>query len=742
MPSKIRCLHLTDFHQGLPGSDQETYWTTIKQRFFADIPRLLQLMEGPIDMILFTGDLTQSGTREQFALFTSTLEEIVDCIACSNRDAYANELSEPGIAEPIVLFVPGNHDLQWLDDRRDAEPYLQYFHDPHDASWRNRFWEDHPYRRKIVNEQFKEYQNWLDGWYRKHRQPAFSRNTPKKLIAGDFAATIRRGAFELYVVGLNSAFLHLARGEYKGKLEVDPCQLRAVVDPDWEKSHHAALLLTHHPIDWLAERSASQFKEHIFDSERFAAHLHGHMHLPSAGREATSPRFWNQGAALFSAEPDPNGNVRRIFGYSAICIEPINQKDGLINIWPRQAKLENEHWRIAPDKTLGLLRNEKLATPAHFQPLRAILPFLPTHSLSNVTPELVDFDTNLYVSHFAKEQELLDCLLGNKTKRSICIEGPPQAGKRSLWNRVKSLFIKNFLEEKQAPVFIEIDINNLSHLNLDSFLFEFAERIIRRLTRDPVEIEKRLLRIKEKQNLKLAVSDLVEDVLKRDHRIVVLELLGAAPLWIHKPLEGARAQLRAWIKSSHDLSGYWQRLRIVILCSTFGRPAMETGSIGSSLLPVLHRVQVPRFNTAQIGELAQKHQIQLSENQCAILYKRTGGHAGLLVATFEDHTRSGQKQLSLSLSNVRTAYSAYIGETKELISESLDKPAVAALRKLMKAKDFKLAAESENDGGRGELLDGLKDLHAHGLAYLDRDEGGEVDYYYLANEIIPLALSE
>ena len=50
--------------------------------------------------MLFTGDLTQSADPQQFREFTQTLDEIFKHLRSLGSD-------------PVLLVVPGNHDLVW-----------------------------------------------------------------------------------------------------------------------------------------------------------------------------------------------------------------------------------------------------------------------------------------------------------------------------------------------------------------------------------------------------------------------------------------------------------------------------------------------------------------------------------------------------------------------------------------------------------------------------------------------------
>jgi 3',5'-cyclic AMP phosphodiesterase CpdA len=56
-------LHLTDLHWGLDG--QGCLGPTLRGPFFEDLEKVLE-RTGPVDAVLFTGDLVQSGESEQF----------------------------------------------------------------------------------------------------------------------------------------------------------------------------------------------------------------------------------------------------------------------------------------------------------------------------------------------------------------------------------------------------------------------------------------------------------------------------------------------------------------------------------------------------------------------------------------------------------------------------------------------------------------------------------------------------
>lgn len=101
----LNWLHLTDLHWGLSG--QPTLFPNLKGKFFDDLEILLEKCD-PWDLIFFTGDLVQSGKREEF----ETLEA---AFFGDLRKFFLNRLGY----EPVMLAVPGNHDL----DRKALERF-------------------------------------------------------------------------------------------------------------------------------------------------------------------------------------------------------------------------------------------------------------------------------------------------------------------------------------------------------------------------------------------------------------------------------------------------------------------------------------------------------------------------------------------------------------------------------------------------------------------------------------------
>ena len=360
--SPIGLLHLTDLHQGMDG--QKTLWPNVKEKFLEDLSRMHD-KAGPWDLIVFTGDLTQGGSRAEFDALDATLNEILEHLASLG-------------STPSLLAVPGNHDLQRPRESVALDALAKWHSKP--AIAKEFFNNRSVATRQIVNQAFAEYTRW---W---NRRAATARlELQHGELPGEFAATFQKDGLRLALVGLNSSFLHFRDGMWE-KLDVDPHQFFGVnKDPiAWLKTHHAALLLTHHPPEWIYPLVRGRFRSEINPPERFVAHLFGHMHEAAArvvSEGAASPRRSFQGLSLFGlreTSDDRSGSrIERNHGYAALRLSVRGDK-GEITIWPRRLQLLKgaDYWRLVPDTHCYDLELNNEAAQFYFKPNQPI-PTLP-----------------------------------------------------------------------------------------------------------------------------------------------------------------------------------------------------------------------------------------------------------------------------------------------------------------------------------------------------------------------------
>lgn len=353
----VSWLHFTDLHFG--EKQHSRLWPNVHDELVAELGRL-HGVTGPWDLIVFTGDLTNRGLPEEFDKVDRWLAKLMACI---------DELQQ---ARPAVLAVPGNHDLQ-----RPADPNhpivkgLRKWHS--DDSVRSDFFGHNRYcYRSPVENAFASYGDW---WRKTCRDQITRLNLQPGSVPGDFSATINKQGLSLGIIGLNSAYLHLAHDVQPQQLALDVKQLLAVCDNepgDWARRRHASLLLTHHPPDWLPKLGASsqaEYKREIYKEHRFVAHLYGHMHEADSsimGVVGEEPRRSIQGRALFAVEPYASESRmrEREHGFGIFRLEVKQPGDqAVLRIWPRRLQEEPTVQFVADTRMGRMIHDREIAFP-------------------------------------------------------------------------------------------------------------------------------------------------------------------------------------------------------------------------------------------------------------------------------------------------------------------------------------------------------------------------------------------
>jgi tetratricopeptide (TPR) repeat protein len=354
--TRFGILHLTDLHYGL--KEQESIFPNIRRNFFEDLKRLYQ-HSAPWDLILFTGDLVQSGEPEQFNRLNDLLEKL-------NR-----ELELLGCKNPVFLAIPGNHDLQRPDAREPAVKVLTNlcnFPD-YEQILNDLLNDDQSKEKMLIDEAFSAYTDWWRNCpLRSQDREDFTYN--EGAMPGDFTAILEKDGARLGIVGLNSTFLQLTAGDFEGKLAINihqfhkACQGSAMSSDseEWLKKLHAAILMTHQPPSWLMPQNHDEvYSRLINDNGRFAAHFFGHMHLPDVQTRSSgfsNPTRLIQGGSLFGLETQKGKEPDKLIcAYSASEILMEN-KEGKIRLFPRRVveKLNNS---LRFDRDMGFHLEEE-----------------------------------------------------------------------------------------------------------------------------------------------------------------------------------------------------------------------------------------------------------------------------------------------------------------------------------------------------------------------------------------------
>lgn len=338
-------LHLTDLHWGLP--IHESRFPNIRTSFFDDLEKIKHT--GPWDLVLFSGDLVQSGEKEQF----QSLNRLLDTLW--------QQFNRLG-STPLLLAVPGNHDLFRPDENDPISMLLTRLAKDEDAE---KIWsalldkQDSAYR-KLVGNAFSAYSEWWKSTPHKASATCY-----EGVLPGDFVATLEKDGIKLGIAGLNSTFLQLTNANFEGKLAMDVRQFHNAAKnageedgESWVKKHHACLLVTHQPPSWLEASNRTAFNQLIAKSENFIAQFCGHLHkaeAESTGRGFSEDRRLIQGGSLFGF----GDKDKLVSAYTACRIEINKSKPrGTIRIWPRIVKTrQDDSLSFSPDTSFKILED-------------------------------------------------------------------------------------------------------------------------------------------------------------------------------------------------------------------------------------------------------------------------------------------------------------------------------------------------------------------------------------------------
>lgn len=335
----LKWLHLSDAHIGM--QEQRTQWSRPARKLQEDLSILLDKIGG-IDLIIFSGDLTQAASQSQFQAFS---EEIIAIQSC------ASKFSE---SRPPLITVPGNHDMEWPSSTIPEAAALKNLLTNQEL--RDQFWDEAgiPYR-EFLKKCFSNYNIWLEEVIASgiHLAPEKTGYLP-----GDATYSLKTTGGTTGVFTLNSTWLQLNKGDYRGKLHIDPAQLLSMLEhksDDQLDLYDANLLVSHHPVDWLHSTSQEGWARDINPAGRFDLHLFGHMHEHKAVTEHYSGSHGQssiQACSLFGIEWRA-GASNRSQGYSAGAITSGVKR--IFECWPRKiTSVAGGDIKFAPDITQNL----------------------------------------------------------------------------------------------------------------------------------------------------------------------------------------------------------------------------------------------------------------------------------------------------------------------------------------------------------------------------------------------------
>lgn len=281
--AQIDWLHISDLQLHQKGDSR------LREAFLSDLQRTLEREALSTDLVLITGDLAAHGEPEQYAQVDRFLDALCETLAGHN-----------GVV-PIVMAVPGNHDLT----RRNARTLRRYDRtDPHVEELWELLWSEKD--TSFIEPLFRAYLDWARRriWSQTPdlagMKPGvcYLRDRFDSYFPGDGAMVVEKDDLRAVVVGLNTAWTSF-RGGDTGELAIEQFDAAlAGLDPS-SIGAHTGVLLTHHGPEALSSEAREQLEGLHLRDAGIAVHLHGHAQ--AAGLVAMGKRLRIAGVPLFGA---------------------------------------------------------------------------------------------------------------------------------------------------------------------------------------------------------------------------------------------------------------------------------------------------------------------------------------------------------------------------------------------------------------------------------------------------------
>jgi 3',5'-cyclic AMP phosphodiesterase CpdA len=667
---------------------QRVLWPRVRKEFFDDL-RFLHERSGPWDVVLFSGDLTQRGATDEFAALDAVLERLWELLADMQP-------------EPILVAVPGNHDLVRPGDARSAafRALVQLWR--RDPVVREEFWSNpQSDYRQMIDRAFAPFSAWRARWYDEHPPPARCALRTGEL-PGDFSLTVEKDQLRLGIVGLNSAFLQLADGDFRGRLELDARQLLGVCGddpPEWFADRHASFLMTHHPPEWLHPGALAHFHAELAPSGQFLVHLCGHLHeglahAQSLGGSPTERLL--QGASLFGLETFGEGEDARMHGYSAGRLS-LSRRSGKLRLWPRRMeRAQSGKLQMVQDTTYELDR-ESQALTLPFTASRWLDPPSRRFLIQRRSGEVQAVRAAALGDAIAEEaaaggvamtmspepqapgesyreewcvprlhERIMALTHLRNSRKPVVLWAPELYGKTWMFRR-----LLGELRESGGDTLIEINLEELERDALDGIeplLKELALRIAVAAGRNSGLVEQEWRR---NGGVKNKVTRLLEDhLLPSVSGRLLLAIEHADAVWGRESGDDFYTLLRSWAERS-EYQDVWSHFRMLLTSSV--EPTHLIRNAGPSPFNIAKTIRLGDFDAGQTEQLAALHRLAAAPEEIVELRRLVGGHPYLLRLAMYEAATTGRALTEVvrdGLSFADGIFAEHLRERRSLLERS------------------------------------------------------------------------
>lgn len=266
--STLNILHISDIH-----FDENTNETRDKL-----LDSLIESIEKqPIDLICFTGDITQSAETTQF----------------DKAKTFFENLNKALPTKPIFI-IPGNHDYNYAHVSKVDELVSKASQNSYDNEYSQDLIED---AKVPLNEKFKNFHKFLDNLnfpVSKFRIDNVPNNT--------FQKEYTNNDNKLLIIGLNTSIIAKAEHLKDEKVKISIDQLKGILKDN--DIVNMRLLLAHHPLGSLNPNEKLQFEDFLLKNNIII--LSGHQHIDEPDYRIKGKNFYFSyiSNCLFAPETD------------------------------------------------------------------------------------------------------------------------------------------------------------------------------------------------------------------------------------------------------------------------------------------------------------------------------------------------------------------------------------------------------------------------------------------------------
>ncbi len=307
----IRILHISDLHAS---NTESTDRRVLTEAMLSDAAALTE--DEPLDLIIFSGDLADSGQAEEYEI---ARELLIDPL-----------MDRFGVNPGQLILVPGNHDVNRDGIREFIEQGLTENLKAH----------EHVSRLLESDRDLADATERLEAWKRFHTDFYADEHRPTEPGPLAFVHKLTVQGRSVGIAALDSAWRSSSPKDegnlLLGSRQVEPA-LAAIEDDDLR------FVVVHHPLAWIAPFDADRAREEFARRGVIVFFGHEHRSNPIAERSPYGEALYLSAGCLYDHREFPNG-------YSLVELDPDDRVVvGRLRRWHARRKTFDADLEAAPE---------------------------------------------------------------------------------------------------------------------------------------------------------------------------------------------------------------------------------------------------------------------------------------------------------------------------------------------------------------------------------------------------------